>query len=378
MSDAWIVKRRPRRQTALMRHRFVEARVAAGHSAVAFPGMAMPEPEGAKKRLVSSGVSILLHGGLILLFVLLASLAKKEEIEEVIKISMPKQAHEEESAPRPRAIAESMRSFAPAPMALPPQIVNPTVIQPRAAAVQAAQVQVADVQPVQAPKQIAPIQAPQVAEVRTFQSPIVANTAAPRVVDANAPQLSGPVELHAPVGTLSGPRQVVSNGGTVGVADPKALGTGSSVQDGIASDRDVHGAKTGERASVNTAVGANGGRGLGGNGNGPGGVSFEDCTARPEVKAYMAHVRERVLSRWRAAPGALAAGVFKVSLGFRLDPSGSASEITFLDGDSKAVGASTVEAMRAASPFDQMPEAVRCLAGDRLTATFTLENLATN
>ena len=64
-------------------------------------------------------------------------------------------------------------------MALAPQIVNPTVIQPRIADVQAAQVQMADIQPVQAPRQIAPIQAPEVAQVRAFQSPIAASAAAP-------------------------------------------------------------------------------------------------------------------------------------------------------------------------------------------------------
>jgi hypothetical protein len=70
--------------------------------------------------------------------------------------------------------------------------------------------------------------------------------------------------------------------------------------------------------------------------------------------------------------------VYRVSLSFRLDPSGSASEVNFVSADNPAVGASAVEAMRAASPFDQMSDRVRCLAGDRLTATFTLENLATN
>ena len=362
----------------MRRHLFVEARVAAGHSTVAFPGSVMPEPEGARERLVSSAASILLHGGFILLLVLLASLAKKEIIEETIQISLPKQAKEEPAAARPRAIAESAARYAPAPMAMTPQVFNPTVIQQRVPDLQAAQVQMADLQPVQAPRQIAPIQAPDVAQVRTYQSPIVANTAAPKIVDSGAPQLSGPVEFKAPSGTLSGPRQVTSSGNTVGIADPSALGTGSSVQEGIASDRDVHGGKTGERASVNVAVGPGGGRGTGGNGTGPGGVSFEDCTTRPEVRAYMAHIRERVLSRWRSAPGGLPDGVFKVSLSFRLDPSGSASEVNFITGDNKAVGASTVEAMRAASPFDQMPDPVRCLAGDRLTATFTLENLATN
>ena len=78
----------------------------------------------------------------------------------------------------------------------------------------------ADIQPVQAPQQIAPIQAPEVAQVRAYQSPIVANTAAPRVVDTAAPQLSGPMDFQAPTGTLAGPRQVVTGGNTVGIADP--------------------------------------------------------------------------------------------------------------------------------------------------------------
>ena len=133
-------------------------------------------------------------------------------------------------------------------MALAPQIVNPTVIQQRAPDLQAQAVQVAEIAPVQAPREIAPIQAPQVEAVRAFQSP-VAVTATAVKIDTKAPALSGPVEFQAPAGTLAGPRQVVTGGNTVGIADPTALGTGSSVREGIGSDRDVLGAKTGERAS---------------------------------------------------------------------------------------------------------------------------------
>ena len=373
MSDAWIVKRRPQRPSAMRRHRFVEARVAGGHSAVAFPGSPMPEPEGGRERLLSSGVSLLLHGGFVLLLLLLAQLAPEELKEQLIEVTRVNEPNE--PAPRPRAIAESSGRFAPAPMALAPQIVNPTVIQQRAPDLQ--QLRMADLQPVQAPRDVAMPTVPEVAQVRDFQSPIVANTAAPRILDSGTPKLSGPVDFRAPAGTLAGPRQVVTGGGTVGVADPSALGAGSSVREGIASDRDVHGAKTGERASVNVAVGPGGGRGTGGEGLGAGGVSDADCLTRPEVQAYLARLKERVISRWRATPSNLANGIFKVSLRFRLDPSGSASQIEFLSADSPAVGQSAADAMRAASPFDQMPDRARCIASQSWTAAFTLETFAT-
>jgi hypothetical protein len=228
---------------------------------------------------------------------------------------------------------------------------------------------------VQAPRQIAPIPAPEVAQVRTYQSPIAASTAAPRVIDTATPQLSGPVDLQAPTGTLSGPRQVVTGGSSVGVADPTALGTGSSVQEGIASDRDVLGGKTGERASVNTAVGPGGGRGSGGDGTGPGGISFDQCMALPEVQAYLARLKDRVMSRWRSAPN-VREGSYQVTLRFRLDPSGSASEVEFRGATNDAVGRSAAEAMRAASPFDQMTGATRCLAGNAFNLIFKLDSFA--
>jgi len=378
VSDGWIVKRRERRISPMQRHRFVEAAVTAGHSTVAFPGSAMPEPEGVRERVVSSGASVLMHGALVLALFLVGSYAK-EEIEEKVMdfVPLPEQAKQEESAPRPRALAESSARFAPAPMAIAPQIINPTVIQQRMPNLPA-QVQLADIQPVQAPRQVEAIQAPEVSQVRTFQSPIVANTAAPRVVDTAAPQLAGPREFQAPTGTSSGPRPLVTGGNTVGTADATALGTGSSVKEGTASNRDVFGSKTGERASVNVAVGEGGGRGTGGDGTGPGGVSFDECMRRPEVQDYLARLKDRVLSRWRSTPAGLANGQFKATLSFRLDTSGSASEIAFVNADSPAVGNSASDAMRASSPFDMMGPQVRCLAGNRFNATFKLENVGGN
>ncbi len=377
MSDAWIVKRRPRRISPLRRHRFVESAIAAEHSALPFPGSPMPEPASPRERVVSSGVSILLHGGLFLALFLVAQFAPQELVEEFIEVQRLEEPSQEEPAPRPRAIAESRARFDPAPMALAPQIVNPTVIQQRVPELAAQPVQVAEIAPVQAPRELSRIAAPQVDAVRAFQAPVAA-TVAPVQIDTSAPRLSGPVEYQAPTGTSSGPRQVVTGGNTVGIGAPTALGTGSSVREGIDSNRDVLGAKTGERASVNVAVGPGGGRGTGGSGTGPGGVSFEECMGRPEVQAYMARLKERVLARWRSAPAGLPNGSFKATLGFRLDPSGSASQVDLVSSENAGVGRSAAEAMRAASPFDLMGPQVRCLAGNRFNATFTLENLAAN
>jgi len=100
----------------MQRHRFVEAKVAAGRSAVAFPGSVMPEPAGARERLVSSAASILIHGAFLLLFVLLASLAKEELIEETIEISLPKQA-EDEPAGDPELVFSHAYADLPASLA---------------------------------------------------------------------------------------------------------------------------------------------------------------------------------------------------------------------------------------------------------------------
>ena len=73
------------------------------------------------------------------------------------------------------------------------------------------------------------------------------------------------------------------------------------------------------------------------------------------------------------APSGLPDGSYQVSLSFRLDPSGSASEIQFKGAANDAVGRSAADAMRASSPFDQMTGNVRCLAGNSFNATFKLD-----
>ena len=178
---------------------------------------------------------------------------------------------------------------------------------------------------------------------------------------------------------LVGPRQVVTGGNTVGIADPTALGTGSSVREGIDSDRDVHGAKTGDRASVNTAVGPGGGRGTGGEGTGPGGRLLRRLPGAARGEGlHGARQGARARAAGRSAPTGTPDGSYQVTLRFRLDPSGSASEVEFRGATDDALGKSAADAMRAASPFDQMNGQTRCLAGNYFNATFKLESIATS
>jgi hypothetical protein len=89
-------------------------------------------------------------------------------------------------------------------------------------------------------------------------------------------------------------------------------------------------------------------------------------------------VKERVESRWRSAPTGMPDGSYQVTLRFRLDPSGSAGEVEFRGATNDALGRSAADAMRAASPFDQMAGPTRCLAGNYFNATFKLESIATS
>jgi hypothetical protein len=241
------------------------------------------------------------------------------------------------------------------------------VIQARAANVAAAQaIHIEAVSAVAAPREIVHTTAPTVEAARTYQS-IATVTATPVDTSAATAQISGNVSINAPQGVVVGPRQVTTHGATVGIGGPTALGTGSSVREGIASGRDVIGGKTGERASMHGVYGEGGGRGFGGDGTGAGGG--KPCGQRPEVKSYLDRVEARVLSRWSGR------GAGQVELQFAIDAAGTATGVKFVSAPAPEIGSSIADAMRVASPFEPMSEAVRsCLAGDTVIAVFTLSS----
>jgi hypothetical protein len=367
MSGDFVVRRRhPKRASRAHEHRATGALAAVAAPPGVFPGTAMPEPAGARERFISSGLSILIHAALVALIALAAYLAPEEIQEQIIEITRIDDSPDNDSSgsPRPRAIAESTGRFAPAPMALQAHVINPAVIQARAANIAAAQqINIEAVSAVAAPREIVQTSAPTVESARTYQS-IATVTATPVDTTAATAQISGNVSIQAPQGVVVGPRQVTTTGATVGIGGPTALGTGSSVREGIASGRDVVGGKTGERASMHGVYGAGGGRGFGGDGTGAGGG--KPCTQRPEVTSYISRVKNRVLSRWKGGVTG------SVELQFTIDAAGTASSIEFVSATNPALGEAIKEAMRVASPFEPMSSTVQCLAGETLIATFHL------
>jgi colicin import membrane protein len=367
------IRRRRGRDHPLRSRRMGQALYAAPAAGVDpaadFPGLASAEGTAKRDRVLSGGLSLALHGGLLLALLLAAWLAPVEEVEELIELQrVQDEVAKEEPAARPRVVAErSSPVFDPSAMAVAPQIVNPVVVQQRAPTVVAEKIDVESLSAVQAPTEIARAAPVVVEQARAYQSiaPVVTQ---PVAVEGVAPAVRGPVEHVAPVGIQSGPKQVAT-GDTAGIADARALGTGSSVKEGIVSGRDVHGAKTGARAEVHWAVGSGNLRGGGGgDGTGPGGVSSDDCMRRPEVQAYMGRVKQRMYDRWALPPDL--PGNLTVELSFQIDPAGTASRVQFVRAQDSRLGESAVEALRAASPFDNMPDRVRCLANSTLVGTF--------
>jgi TonB family protein len=87
------------------------------------------------------------------------------------------------------------------------------------------------------------------------------------------------------------------------------------------------------------------------------------------VKSYLSEVRQRTYERWVLPPGVDAGR--KVTLRFHLDIAGSASKVSIVKAEDNALGASAVDALRAAAPFPPMPEGARCLAQRAIVGTFS-------
>ena len=181
------------------------------------------------------------------------------------------------------------------------------------------------------------------------------------------------------MGPSVGPRQIEATDAlpSIGLGSLLTGDTnGSSVREGVLSNRDVLGSPDGALlVSVDTAIGDSHLPGAGGTGTsltGGGaraGSTQTACLARPEVTTYMQDIHDRMLERWILPPGVDADR--KVQLRFRLDVAGSATSVSLVESDDNALGASAVDALRAASPFPPMPEAVRCLSDFSLIGTFT-------
>lgn len=369
-TDELGIRRRPRRSSPLTRLRIGQA-AAAGGAAVEFPGIALPEPEGRGRRLTAGALAALLHGGALAVLVVLGMLAPEIEEEEIIPVKLLHEipmVEKSAPAPAPRALAErSSPIFNPAAQAVAPQVINPKVVARAAPSVAAERIQMDGVVTSSAqPRQISR-SAVAVDTVKAVTSVAGVQPTQVDFSDAAAPALRGPVVANVPTGPSAGPRQIATTGGTVGTGPAVIADAGSSVREGVLSNRDVLGSPDGPRlASVNTRVGTGNLRGPGGTGTSLGGLA-PDCESRPEVQSYMRQIRDRTIQRWTIPPEV---GGAQVRLRFKLDVGGSASRVELLSASDSRAGASAVDAMRSASPFPPMNDRQRCLANAPITGTF--------
>ncbi len=345
--------------------------------ALPFPGSQIPDPESQSKLWMSLGVAGLLHLSIFLIAFIL-NLMPVEIVEEQVIIPVQllrvQPVVDETPAPAPRALAERRSfDFAPAPPALAPQVINPQVVAQASPTVSAEKISMTNVGTVAAPKTVSNAPRVQAATVSAINSVARGSTQPVEVNASAAPALSGPVEIDAPVGPSVGPQKVEGVTGTsIGTA-PTATNignAGSSVREGVASNRDVLGTPDGKPlANVNTRVGTGLMSGPGGSGTGQGGTNAP-CLDRPEAQAYIEGVKKRMYARWLLPEGV--PNNKPVKLAFSLDASGSLLKAeTRKSSGSSDLDQSAVEALRAASPFPPMNPSARCLSGTTLSGTFT-------
>lgn len=347
------------------------AGAAAAAGAAEFPGLGNYDSDDDSKRTaITASVATLLHGGVVAVLVLAASLAPVID-EDLIPVQLIREEPPppDEPAPAPKVLAERRAlPYAPAIQSVAPQIVNPRVVADAVPRIEADALDMDAVSSSAAPTDIQR-RSLAVERVSAVNSIVSARVAAVDVGQVGAPVVRGPVKIDAPAGPSAGPRQVAvaKTGPSMGTGTLE-IGGGSSVRDGVLSTRDVLGSPDGPRlVRIDTAIGEGASRGTGGTGTST--VSSEACFARPEVQSYMGQIQQRTLERWALPPGLNADQ--RVTLRFRLDAAGSANSVKLVRASDNALGASAVDALASASPFPPMPEPARCLSRVPIIATFT-------
>jgi len=355
-----------------MRSRRIGAAAAASAGSgppVEFPGIDFREPDDRRGRWIGTGLAALIHASLLGGLILLAAL-HPDVADDIIELQLLKEppAKKTDPAPARRVVAERRSSkFAPQAQALKADVVNPKVVA-RRSTISSESLKVEAPSAVVAPRQVA--------RARVVTRRVTAVAPVGQSIRADLELASEPASaalreasVTGPTGPSVGPRQIIAKGDSIGTGPSMIIGLGdtSSVRDGIDSDRDVLGSRTGPRlASVNTAIG----KGLmdGAGGTGRGGVAMGDCYKLPEVRQYLDAVRVRTLARWQLPPRVPPNQ--SVALKFKIDPAGSATRVEVVDAADRALGQSAVDALRSASPFPAMAGRVRCLAREPITATF--------
>jgi len=300
MSELQILTGRRKKRHSPLHSRRIGAAFTQGAGPVAAPGdvpIEFYEPE-ANSRKAGFSAAFLMHGGALAILILFASLAPVID-EEIIPVALLREEQPDapEPAPAKKALAERRSTnYAPAVQAVQPQIINPRVIADASPAIEAKALDMDAVSSVAAPTEITRTSPVVVDRVSAVASVAQATATQVNVASVGGPVVRGPVRANLPVGPSVGPRKVegVASGTTMGTGK-LTIGSGSSVRDGVLSDRDVIGSPDGAPlASVNTAVGEGLRHGPGG-GNGTGQASAMSCFGLPGVQRSL--VREARLHR---------------------------------------------------------------------------------
>lgn len=334
------------------------------------PSLGFPEPITSRAALLSGSFSLGAHGLIVGLLVLSARLAP-----EVAEQLIPVQIIHEAPTPPPRRVVVPRRAVAPtrvrsvAPRPTP--VARPAVrpVAPRA-------VQPANIAATAAPTEITQRQ---VTSQRVLAKRTLAAPGASTLTVAQVP--TGEVttrDLTAPTLDLSGPR-TIAPAEDIDVTAPQVFreytetaniryADAATVTAGAFA---VPAAETGFALDAEVVEGA---RSYGiPDGTGSAGVSAP-CMQRESVVRYYKHyVEKRTRAEWRhfELPEGIEANA-RVVLHFVLDESGSASAVTVVDAPSQALGESCKQALIAAAPFPSMEADIHCLAGRKLSGTFTV------
>jgi TonB family protein len=376
-----FIRRREKHHTPMRTRRAgaaFEQPARGGAAAVAFPGISLEKPDERRRTVVSGSVAAALHAGALALLIFFASLAP--QVEELIPVQLLKEKPQQQEKPAaaPKALAERRSAnFAPAVQSIQPQVINPRVIAEAAPAVSAAALQMDSVSSVAAPTQISR-SATVVEHVSAVNSIVSARASTVDVKSVGGSAVRGPIQVQGPIGPSVGPRQVaVTDGAPTMGTGTLTIGSGSSVKEGMVTGRDVLGSPDGAPlVSIDTAVGDGNLRGSGGDGSSvlAGGSKETEatCMAKAEVRHYLDEVQQRTMARWVLPPG-IPNGQ-SVTLRFTIDVAGSATSVSVVKATHNALGASAVDALRAAAPFPPMPASVRCLGRLVITGTFSNPN----
>jgi hypothetical protein len=343
--------------------------------ALAYPGYEDPE-DVAKTRAFLTG-SAMVHAAGFAVLLVIASLAPAIQ-EHVIPVQLlqeetpPPPPPPDEPAAAPKALAMHRNlPFAPAVQAVAPQIVNPRIISEAKPAVAADALQMDALGASAAPTDIQ-ARTLVVERVGVLNSAVRAQVSPVDVSAATGPVVRGPTRVEGVVGPSVGPRRVeaAAAGTTMGTGTVQIGGNGSSVRDGVLSDRDVVGSPDGALVvSVDTTIGEGAYAGNTPGGTGTNTTDSKSCLHRAAVQSYLVQVKQRTYERWVLPPGVDAGR--KVTLRFHLDVAGSLASVAPVRGDDNALGASAADALHAASPFPPMPDEARCLAEVPIVGTFS-------